>query len=409
MSNETEIRQGINNVTLIGEVKEQKLHESESEKDGKYIDGSLIIKTNKCSEIEVQVFVQEKNKDGTIKETFAILQNFINGKYITLADRNMITNKVHATRVTIYGKSPFTPYFDETILQIKETGEITTKNIVKLGFANIIINDYSFYEYHKATFNIEMFVDTISKIGTDELIDSVIVKGWTPIHNGTVIPIQIVCKDIVDCDSNKINFVKDILNNIKSGMTVEFWGRIGNNNILFAEGAEEKSEENSFNTKLIKMSIEARKHIINENDKELNNLKYIPYKEYLQTEHWKNTRKKALKKAKYKCELCGSKEDLNVHHKTYEHRGEEPPEDLIVLCHHCHAKFHDKLDEEDKVNESNIKNNEDALLLKQLLNILHIDKDEVKQYITYKNKINEFEQKIQDNIIKNDSMSSIDI
>lgn len=137
----------------------------------------------------------------------------------------------------------------------------------------------------------------------------------------------------------------------------------------------------------------------NQIKEDINKLKTMPYEKYLQTEHWKATRKKALKKANYKCEVCNSIEELNVHHKTYEHRGEEPPEDLIVLCHHCHAKFHDKLDDEVKSNNS-IDNN-DTQLLNKILNVLHIDKDELQQYITYKNKINQFEQKVQNNFINN--------
>jgi 5-methylcytosine-specific restriction endonuclease McrA len=69
----------------------------------------------------------------------------------------------------------------------------------------------------------------------------------------------------------------------------------------------------------------------------------MPYKEYLQTEHWINLREQALRKAKYKCELCNSKENLNVHHKTYDNKGNEPLSDLIVLCNNCHAKFHNKV------------------------------------------------------------------
>ena len=88
-------------------------------------------------------------------------------------------------------------------------------------------------------------------------------------------------------------------------------------------------------------------------------LRDMPYKDYLKSEHWKITRSKAVKKANFKCEVCNSKMELNVHHKTYENRGCEPPEDLIVLCHHCHAKFHDKLDEEDEKdsNKINVGNN----------------------------------------------------
>lgn len=72
-------------------------------------------------------------------------------------------------------------------------------------------------------------------------------------------------------------------------------------------------------------------------------LKEIPYAHYLKTDEWKETRRKALKRARYKCELCNAEGVLNVHHKTYERRGEEDNKDLIVLCKDCHSKFHDKL------------------------------------------------------------------
>lgn len=66
----------------------------------------------------------------------------------------------------------------------------------------------------------------------------------------------------------------------------------------------------------------------------------MPYKEYLQTEHWKEKRKGALKRAGYKCQLCNSDLMLQVHHRTYERRGSERAADLIVLCQRCHKDFH---------------------------------------------------------------------
>jgi Helix-turn-helix domain len=44
----------------------------------------------------------------------------------------------------------------------------------------------------------------------------------------------------------------------------------------------------------------------------------------------------------YRCRLCNAAEDLNVHHRSYEHLGAEPDRDVITLCRDCHAKFHDK-------------------------------------------------------------------
>lgn len=70
--------------------------------------------------------------------------------------------------------------------------------------------------------------------------------------------------------------------------------------------------------------------------------KRINYKEYLNSKHWKETRLKALDKAGYRCQLCSSNIDLNVHHNTYDNLGNEDSKDLIVLCRKCHAKFHDK-------------------------------------------------------------------
>lgn len=72
-------------------------------------------------------------------------------------------------------------------------------------------------------------------------------------------------------------------------------------------------------------------------------LKTMPYKHYLQTEHWKSIRSEAIKQADYKCQLCNKNAHLQVHHRTYENRGNEKSGDLIVLCKGCHAKFHNKL------------------------------------------------------------------
>jgi len=75
----------------------------------------------------------------------------------------------------------------------------------------------------------------------------------------------------------------------------------------------------------------------------INELKAMPYHEYLSTNEWDVIRKHYLKEAGYKCQLCNAEGvELHVHHKTYERRGEEHPDDLIALCKDCHAKVHDK-------------------------------------------------------------------
>ena len=80
------------------------------------------------------------------------------------------------------------------------------------------------------------------------------------------------------------------------------------------------------------------------NKKDLKNYvdNQMTYKEYLSTPYWKLVSMLAKKKAGYKCQLCGSDYNLNVHHRTYEHKGTEilNMNDLIVLCQECHSKFH---------------------------------------------------------------------
>lgn len=78
-------------------------------------------------------------------------------------------------------------------------------------------------------------------------------------------------------------------------------------------------------------------------DERLQQLKTMPYKEYLQTPEWQDTRKRALRNAHYACQLCNANARLNVHHRTYVRRGDEYLADLIALCEECHAKFHNKL------------------------------------------------------------------
>lgn len=70
-------------------------------------------------------------------------------------------------------------------------------------------------------------------------------------------------------------------------------------------------------------------------------LAHMPYQDYLSSRHWRRVRAAALVRAVYACQLCNNRQaTLDVHHRTYERRGHERPEDLIVLCRACHTKFH---------------------------------------------------------------------
>ncbi|HEY7123791.1 MAG TPA: phage antirepressor N-terminal domain-containing protein [Ktedonobacterales bacterium] len=72
----------------------------------------------------------------------------------------------------------------------------------------------------------------------------------------------------------------------------------------------------------------------------LHALRTMPYQEYLQTPEWQARRRLALRRAWYRCQTCNdTKMPLYVHHRTYERRGCEEPEDLFVLCASCHANY----------------------------------------------------------------------
>ena len=70
-------------------------------------------------------------------------------------------------------------------------------------------------------------------------------------------------------------------------------------------------------------------------------LRKMPYLDYLQTPEWRMRRKGAFRRARYRCQLCNiGGVRLNAHHRTYENKGQELPEDLTVLCEECHKQHH---------------------------------------------------------------------
>ena len=76
------------------------------------------------------------------------------------------------------------------------------------------------------------------------------------------------------------------------------------------------------------------------------------YRKYLQSEHWKAFRLKALERASYACQLCNRKQKdgvtLHVHHRSYTRIGHEDEMDVVVLCSECHKKFHG-INEDNKI------------------------------------------------------------
>ena len=63
---------------------------------------------------------------------------------------------------------------------------------------------------------------------------------------------------------------------------------------------------------------------------------------YLKTHYWQIIKGYIYEIRGKKCERCGQKYGLNVHHKNYDHIGEEflHLEDLSLWCRDCHLFYH---------------------------------------------------------------------
>lgn len=65
----------------------------------------------------------------------------------------------------------------------------------------------------------------------------------------------------------------------------------------------------------------------------------VNYKAYIHSKAWQTKRRMMF--ALYDCcALCGSKENLQVHHLHYDTLGKETAKDLAVVCLTCHEDLH---------------------------------------------------------------------
>ena len=70
----------------------------------------------------------------------------------------------------------------------------------------------------------------------------------------------------------------------------------------------------------------------------------MTYLDKLQDKRWIKKRKRILKRDEYKCTVCGSKKNLQVHHTFYYSDSPDPwdypDESLLTACRDCHLDFH---------------------------------------------------------------------
>lgn len=64
------------------------------------------------------------------------------------------------------------------------------------------------------------------------------------------------------------------------------------------------------------------------------------YYQYLKSAQWREKRKFALEFYGNRCGLCGSRFNLEIHHRSYKNIFKELMEDLMILCETCHKRHH---------------------------------------------------------------------
>lgn len=69
-------------------------------------------------------------------------------------------------------------------------------------------------------------------------------------------------------------------------------------------------------------------------------LRAMPYAQYLLSPEWNAKRAACLVDADYRCETCGKRGKMQVHHLTYQNLPNERRGDLRALCGTCHLSAH---------------------------------------------------------------------
>lgn len=68
-------------------------------------------------------------------------------------------------------------------------------------------------------------------------------------------------------------------------------------------------------------------------------LRKLPYRKYLKSPEWRETRRRKANLENYRCQRCGARNEhhLNIHHLNYDRLGcENLDDDLECLCERCH-------------------------------------------------------------------------
>lgn len=117
------------------------------------------------------------------------------------------------------------------------------------------------------------------------------------------------------------------------------------------------------------------------NAKRYENFYDVIYEEYIVSDEWYKKRTAIVDLKGKKCAICGSENNIVIHHLNYDSLGHEEEnnfEDVVPLCKTCHSKIHDFLNKHE---------NELSLLKSDLLKLRNtylFDYHEAINEIVYK-------------------------
>jgi 5-methylcytosine-specific restriction endonuclease McrA len=61
----------------------------------------------------------------------------------------------------------------------------------------------------------------------------------------------------------------------------------------------------------------------------------------LEADEYRRLRQQVLRRDGWRCQSCGSRQNLEVHHQQFRsHSGEDAEHNLITLCTNCHSICH---------------------------------------------------------------------
>lgn len=212
MATTNTLKEAMNQVTIIGYVKEKNLEIKKTTDGQSYITGTLTIQTGENDSHKVFAYAKEYTKNNEVSKVYTglktVMEEYISKANLLQANPEMTSEEAElkATKVKVSGKLGRQEYY--------RNNEFISYPQISSNFFNRI-NDESEYT-PKAEFNVVMYYDKItSEIKNDEETGRIKVMGYIPIYNGTVIPMEFVA----DGETGEY-----ILDNYETKKTGEIWG-----------------------------------------------------------------------------------------------------------------------------------------------------------------------------------------